>query len=690
MKKILLMLAATCGLLGAVADDEPVAKVGDVEYTRFDAAMLAAIEQGEATVTILRDFTYAGQYTTNQFVGAGADTTKITIVNDYKVNFRTWDPGYGMFVDGLTLTLTGSGTWWKDTDSSYTYAGSMFLAGEKSAAANIIVESGTFYATEPKCLFNVQWGTITINGGTFKKVESNSSGTQGWCVRAEKAEKATEATGGVVIINGGTFEGPSDGKIAFIGPKSGSEDYATIRINVAGDILLKGSTAALALEKQYLVTEADGVYTSVADDYEFVRKGADGYYAAVATGTAVAKVGEVSYAEFDTALQDAIAADVATVTVLTNFTFTNTIYMVGKGTDTTKVTIENNYVVDFPYEYPRYGVFVDGLTLTLTGNGTWQKPKESASMFLAGEKSAAADIIVQSGTFYAGAASCIFNAQLGTITINGGTFQTDYSDGKCVRVEKSDNDETTGGHAIINAGTFVGPESGNTGLIIVKNDKSAKVGASVTYNLDGAIKVKGSAKAISETAAFLPMGYELTDGDSDGYYTIVKTGDTYAAVAAGSTTTCASITAASAMASMINANKTTLITVAGNLTLEGETLTTYQNLFEATLTGDGKDVTIVFTADAQATLQSVLDTAVVAGTLTEDAASFTIENATPGVYYVLYSGYEKPDDLPNVMGYIQATEADTTLALKGDLTKEEHDQAFFKLGASATAPETAE
>ena len=683
------MLAATCGLLGvAVADDEPVAQVGDVQYTKIHEAMLAAIEQGEATVTILRDFTYEGKYTTNQFVGAGADVTKITIVNDHTVEFNTYDDGYGMILDGLTLTLKGSGTWKKVTGTTYSYKATMFVVGENSAAANIIVESGTFYATDAKCIFNVQLGTITINGGKFQKVNSNESGTQGWCVRAEQSGLDT-TTGGVVIINGGTFEGPSDGQNAFIGPKSGSENYATIRINVAGDILLKGTTAALGLMKQYLVTEADGEYTSVADDYEFVRKGADGYYVAAATGTAVAKIGDVSYAEFDTALQDAIAADVATVTVLKDFTFTNTIYMVGKGTDTTKVTIENEYVVDFPYEYLRYGIFVDGLTLTLTGNGTWQKPKESASMFLAGEKSAAADIIVESGTFYAGAASCLFNAQLGTITINGGTFKTDYSDGKCVRAENSEKvDPTKGGHAIINAGTFEGPSNGTTGLIIVKKESSAKVGASVTFNLDGDIKVKGSTTAISETAAFLPMGYSLTDDDSDSYYTIVKTGDSYAAVAAGSTTTCTSWQAASAMATAINANKTTLITVPNGVSLTGEALTTYLNLFEAE--SDGKDVTIGFSEDVQDTLQSVLDAAVVAGTLTDTAASFTIENATPGVYYVLYSGYVKPNDLPNVMGYVQATEAETTLTLEGDLTKEEHDQAFFRLGASVTAPETAQ
>ena len=140
------------------------------------------------------------------------------------------------------------------------------------------------------------------------------------------------------------------------------------------------------------------------------------------------------------------------------------------------------------------------------------------------------------------------------------------------------------------------------------------------------------------------------------------------------------------MATAINANKTTLITTPDGVSLTGDALTTYLNLFEATLTGDGKDVTIGFSADAQDTLQPVLDAAVVAGTLTDTVASFTIENVTPGVYYVLYSGYEKPTDLPNVMGFVQATEGNTTLKLDGTLTAGEHAQAFFKLGASVTAP----
>ena len=785
MKKILLMLAATCGLLGAVADDSAVAKVGDVEYTRFDEAMLAAIKQDEATVTILRDFKYAGQYTTNKFVGAGADVTKITIVNDYKVNFRTYDPGYGMNVDGLTLTLKGSGTWWKDAEGEnigHTNA-TMFVVGEKSAAANVIVESGTFYATTPKCLFNVQLGTITINGGTFQKVNSNEGG--GWCVRAEKSEVDT-TTGGVVIINGGTFEGPSDGQNAFIGPKSGSENYATIRINVAGDIKLKGTTAALANMKQYLVTEADGEYTSVADDYEFVRKGADGYYAAVATGTAVAKIGDIKYAEFDTALQDAIVADVATVTILKDFTFTNTIYMVGKGTDTTKVTIENEYVVDFPYEYSRYGIFVDDLTLTLTGNGTWQKPKEIASMFLAGEKSAAADIIVESGNFYAMYSSCIFNVQLGSITVNGGTFKTDNTSGKCVRAEKSDVaeanpdqfvDKAKAGVVIINGGSFEGPSNGTEGLIIVKDEDSVAAGAEVWINVEGDITLKGSETAIEQTSQYFRIkgtdedgaityteteDYKFADKDKDGVYTICEIdwatltinfdesavqkvtvtdeaaetteytstkaqykcdkddaeeltlavtckdgyelnmtedalkvtmdqdrtvtivtkasgGATYEAVEAGSTTACATAADATAMAAAINANKANLIKAPGNIVLTGDDLSTYVALFEAT--ASGTDVTVALTADAEEALQKVVDDATVSFVMGESAAVFSVTNAVPGLYYVLYSGVEKPTDLPT-KNVIQATSEMVVFSFETT----EYNQAFFKVEACVTAP----
>ena len=777
MKKILLMLAATCGLLGAVADDSAVAKVGDVEYTRFDEAMLAAIKQGEATVTILRDFKYAGQYTTNKFVGAGADVTKITIVNDYTVNFRTYDPGYGMNVDGLTLTLKGSGTWWKDAEGEnigHTNA-TMFVVGEKSAAANVIVESGTFYATDAKCIFNVQLGTITINGGTFQKVNSNEGGTQGWCVRAEQS-RVDKTTGGVVIINGGTFEGPSDGQNAFIGPKSGSEDYATIRINVAGDIKLKGSTAALANMKQYLVTEADGEYTSVADDYEFVRKGADGYFAAVATGTAVAKIGDIKYAEFDTALQDAIAAGEATVTVLKNIDLTSAILLVGQGTDKTKITIENNYTVDFKTMYDR-AFHVDGLTLTLKGTGTWKKTDASASMFLAGEKSAAADIIVESGNFYAMYSSCIFNAQLGSITVNGGTFKTDAESGKCVRAEKSDVDGTKAGVVIINGGSFEGPSYGLTGLIIVKDKDSVAAGAEVWINVAGDITLKGSETAIEQTSQYFRIkgtdedgaityteteDYKFADKDEDGVYTICEIdwatltinfdeaavqkvtvtdeaeetteytltkaqykcdkddaeeltlavtckdgyelnmtedalkvtmdqdrtvtivtkasgGATYEDVEAGSITKCATAADATAMAAAINANKANLIKAPGNIVLTGDDLSTYVALFEAT--ASGTDVTVALTADAEEALQKVVDDATVSFVMGESAAVFSVTNAVPGLYYVLYSGVEKPTDLPT-KNVVQATSEMVVFSFETT----EYNQAFFKVEACVTAP----
>ncbi len=756
------------GYFTVAAEGTAAVKVGEIPYAEFDAALQAAIAAKTATVTVLKDFTFTN---TIYMVGAGADETKITIENNCVVGFPYEYPRYGIFVDGLTLTLTGNGTWQKPIESA-----SMFLAGEKSAAANIIVESGNFYAAKASCLFNVQTGTITVNGGTFK-----TDNADGWCVRAEKSDvDSTQA--GTVIINGGTFVGPTNGTSAVIGIKNASSVAAgaKVLINIDGDIKLDGTWAAIGLTEQYLVvTNEDGTYTA-ATGYEFV-KGADGYFTVAAEGTAVAKVGEVPYAEFDAALQAAIAAKTATVTVLKDFTFTNTIYMVGAGADETKITIENNCVVGFPYEYPRYGIFVDGLTLTLTGNGTWQKPIESASMFLAGEKSAAANIIVESGNFYAAAASCIFNVQLGMITVNGGTFKTDNADGgKCVRAEMSDVDKTKAGIVLINGGSFEGPSNGATGLIAIKNQKSVDAGAEVWIDVAGDITLKGSATAIEQTSEYFRIkgtdadgvttytetgDYKFADKDGDGVYTIcaiewatltlnfdeakvqnvtvtdaakqetvftktksqykcdkddaevltlavvcqdgyeldmaaadltvtmdqdrevtivVKAGEAkYAAVEAGSTTTCASEADATAYAAAINAYKSDLIKAPGDMTLTGDNLTKYVALFEAT--ANGTDVTVGFTDAAQTALQKVVDDATVNFAMDESAAVFTVTNATPGLYYVLWSGVEKPTDLSKA-DVIQAGSSTVTF----HFATEGYDQGFFKLEACATNPETAE
>ena len=113
--------------------------------------------------------------------------------------------------------------------------------------------------------------------------------------------------------------------------------------------------------------------------------------------------------------------------------------------------------------------------------------------------------------------------------------------------------------------------------------------------------------------------------------------------------------------------------------MTGDDLSTYAALFEAT--ASGTDVTVALTADAEEALQKVVDDATVSFVMGESAAVFSVTNAVPGLYYVLYSGVEKPTDLPT-KDVVQATNG----KVEFNFEKGEYKQAFFKVEACVTAP----
>ncbi len=647
-----------------------VAKIGNVGYATLQAALDAA-EDG-ATVVIAKDCTFEDATILNP-----TEYKAITIQNDYVVSFVTGDT-YSFQIDNASVTFTGTGTWKKEAGSA-----SMIRGGATTASA-IVVNGGTFIggidgdtsAKHPSNVMTAKSGTITVNGGTF----FNYRQTEGRCVRAEQISADVKAT---ATINGGTFT---------VFNAKGQEATASRCIPVddkggKGTVVIPA--ASTAKFTGYDANIVDIMIPFCADGYTLV-KGADGAFAVASEADVVAKIGNASYLTLEAALAAAVAAGEATVTIAKNCTvFETTCRLVGQGVDVTKITLVNDYTVTMATE--SHGFFVDNLSLTLQGTGTWTKPG-SGSMFLAGEKSAAANITVESGNFTVPAASCIFNAQLGVITVNGGTFTTANKGGYCVRAEDSDVDTTAGGAVVINGGTFEALSDGTWAPVSVKKETGTY--ATISIPTSSTAKFKGNPAKITTTmAGYIANSteagakqYEFAPGD-DGFYALAEKAPAIVPIPAGtSKTDYVDDASATAAAAAINADKAAGVVIPNEetLSLSEEQKAAYLALFEAK--ASGTSVTVDFTADAAANLQKAADDVASAFKLEELAASdgttgvtlLTITDAKPGLFYTLLSGTETPASLPTATS-VQAG-ADGTVAFS---FKKAGDRAFFRLQISA-------
>ena len=86
-------------------------------YTTLNGASQAVVGDGvsEATITILRDQTVPGARGGFAIIGKGHDKTKVSVVNDYTVDFSgvvtTQNDLRCIAIDGATVTFEGTGAW---------------------------------------------------------------------------------------------------------------------------------------------------------------------------------------------------------------------------------------------------------------------------------------------------------------------------------------------------------------------------------------------------------------------------------------------------------------------------------------------------------------------------------------------------------------------------------------------------
>lgn len=256
-----------------------VAKIGEDGYATIQDALDAAVEsataENEVQVDVVADVEVSESLT---LTGSGIDATKIAVNVAENINV-TITASYGMYVDGATVTLGGEGTWTKATQ------GTLFCVGEKSAAANLVMDGASIVATldsdgdsGPNKLINVMNGTVTVKSGLLQ-----NPCTYGSCIRLENSDVTGVDVGACAVVEGGTLSVPTTGSLAPVVIKDGSStERNTIYILATGTAKFAGPEKLIvgddAMEDYLAVANegADGYdYTA---DYKFVKGTENDYY----------------------------------------------------------------------------------------------------------------------------------------------------------------------------------------------------------------------------------------------------------------------------------------------------------------------------------------------------------------------------------------------------------------------------
>ena len=340
--------------------------------------------------------------------------------------------------------------------------------------------------------------------------------------------------------------------------------YAAVANNVATTVLppltagatylLEGDVAASETPVATLAAAGDTIAFDTTLGYTFAGT-VDSAVAAlgvssatagtVTTYTAFDAVAQVNagakYATLQAAVDAATAGD--TVTVLADCTISTPLSI------TNNITVHNDHTITGAVNY----AICIGATVSFEGSGKIERASGiTGSAFCVGANETTRGAITAgtAGTLnFTGLTVCggsggnLIKLENGTVTMNGGVLR----DGK--RGIKADADVGNYTSAIvINGGTI----TNNTDCAVMASAASADGTATVTINggvIAGALTIDGTAGTYSITipgtstamfdadqSAFCASGYETTDGDSDGWFTVsaVQSGSDYKVTIDGS------------------------------------------------------------------------------------------------------------------------------------------------------------
>ena len=299
-------------------------------------------------------------------------------------------------------------------------------------------------------------------------------------------------------------------------------------LELGGSYKVMSGNAAYAFASAGSITFDESLVSpTVTADAAYVLSQSGSGTVTYTAALAVAEItGGAKYATLQAAVDAATAGD--TVTVLADCTISGTPLSIAKN-----LTIHNDHTITGAVNY----AICIGATVSFEGSGKIERASGiTGSAFCVGANETTRGTITQgtAGTLnFTGLTVCggsggnLIKLENGTVNMNGGVLR----DGK--RGIKADAD--VGNYTstiVINGGTI----TNNTDCAVMASAASANGTATVTINggvISGALTIDGTAGTCSITipgtstamfdadqSAFCAEGYETTDGDSDGWFTV--------------------------------------------------------------------------------------------------------------------------------------------------------------------------
>ena len=577
-----------------VATAKATVKIVDGDATELKATSLSALitainealgeatedTTGEVYITLSADQTMTLSEEPNEDIGGYALIGKLSLGSVASPNIK-----WTLDLNGHTITAAGTVS---ETQPILAEIDGCVTITDMSTDANGAMSLGTFSDnTEADLISN--WGTLTIAKGTFNGRVYNGStltvedGTFNDRIEFYEGDAGEDIPAGTGTFNGGKYlisDDTDETYLKFLNDNAGEEvtfakedgDDPQYYV-VSGATPVETFTVTFVNEKATETTTTEtvssGAYATVpdpaptADGFIFLGWFAEGSDTAFdfestaikanITLTAkwaevIAKIGDDGYATIqealDAAVDTATAENEVTVEIVKDYTASDSLTITGSGIDTTKITLNVAEGVTVTLVAAR-GVYIDGATVTLGGDGTWSKTTDG-TLFCVGEKTAAANLVVNGASLVANLQSDnytgpnkLINVMNGTVTVKSGLLQTPVTYGSCIRLEDSDSDytgtvaDTT--TAVIEGGTLSAPTNCDYAPVIVKDENST--GRNKIYILaTGSAKFAGpEAKIVGddtmedylaevdeeETSGYAyTVDYKFVKGTEDDYYTI--------------------------------------------------------------------------------------------------------------------------------------------------------------------------
>lgn len=362
---VLLMLVMMLSFASVVAfaDDgnsTNVAKVGNNEYATL-AKAIAAANNGE-TVTLLVDATedvtinknitleLGGKTLTNTNSGKATISVTggtVTVKNGTVIGGTSYynieatkGSNANLTLEGVTATAGNTGSsmidnWGTLTINSGTYTGGLDVV-KSEEGSTLTITGGTFtlnYSTNGYTGVILAYGTTTITGGEFIQ---NLTTTGRWDHPLVVATGVVEGYTAITKITGGTYTNMKSGEDIFRGVGKGTSD----NFEVSGGTFNKSVSDDFFKTGYFAKKNADGTYG--ADGPYVARVNSTAGYATLPEAIAAAKAGDTVTLLLDTSVTEPIVVDKVITLDLGSKTLTSTWVMPSDASGAGRYALVNN------------------------------------------------------------------------------------------------------------------------------------------------------------------------------------------------------------------------------------------------------------------------------------------------------------------------------------------------------------